>query len=859
MNKCQIENHFFRTPPITSPMSLSRTDPASLDFVKNEIAGYRTTQALDTLKTMLMDDSPRERKIHVLVNQALLKLSLELVKSAITDCKQAIALDQSFSLAFFVEGLAYLWSGHEETAVEAWENGVSHGGPVYQFALMKRLTVDHNLRAHVYRLRFDIVAVLDLLADNESCKKVFTECDTQQAFTELTSSQTTASIAHFNLILAADPENYKAYKGRGCAECLVGQWKNAIDDLTKAINGNVDVAECSRFRAIAYAALGHYSAAVADFSVAIAISPMDFESVVERAKIQMIRKFYMSALSDFQKIMETKYDEATSVAIAECHYALGDLEFAKKELEKYDGPPDQKKLYCYYLTLRELGMFEEAKEKILKAVELLPTFFLLRTAGDFMFDLGKPAEAARYYVAALNQKPGDAETQRLYALVLFEIGEAIPACSILQHMSVAADEEESGIDLCQDVINDIALNGDLKNFNVSRYTRSILKEGAVDGRFMLHLMRGIAGPVTASVRELSAGATKIGKEELFDAFTLPAITPSTELIEDADRLGRKCLIRAREVVDNVRVIRALGLCVLMLAHKMKNQWLVTPSKDDWREAIELCRGILNLADLRTDVSWIVGKDGEVRSDVVPVYYLQRGERLSPRFYKETASIAMLRLRTGLTKSVDLSSRDLSTMTRLSSIYSLVQRDISISGTVQVDSEELPTPSVNVRHLGAYGWELFVKPPTSIDAIHRYHGIIANVWEKMMTSQTDDERLAMLPYLVDLIWLVHPLSAYSHELGHVVFHAFVLAVSNSEVPVLEGVSGEIFIRQMIAPKIRDMTETCKILYGKKVDSCVSESSLDFWNEMPSVAAIMRVLMVEHKIEPEPVAETEEKNE
>ena len=835
-------------------MSVKKTDPTALQFVINEMRCFHTAQALEVVRNALNEDA--QNKPALLVNMALLKLSLELVKSAISDCKKAEAYEPAFPLAYFVEGLGHLWSSHEEAAVEAWENGAAHGGPVYQFAVMRRLTVDHNFRAHVFRMRFDVLAVLEMFESADAAKKVYTECDTQQAFAELTSSQTNASIAHFNLIIAADPENMKAYKGRGCAECLVGQWKNAIEDLTKAIKNDVDVAECSRFRAIAYAALGNYSAAVADFSVAISISPMDFEAIVERAKIQMIRKFYGSALSDFQKIMETKYDESISVAIAECHYALGDLEFAKKEIEKYQGNPDQRKCYCYYLILRDLRMFDEAKEKIMKAVELLPTFFLLRTAGDYMLDLGRPEEAARYYVAALNQKPGDAETQRLYALVLFELGEAVPACSILQHMSVAADEEENGIDLCQDVIKDIVLNGDLKNFNVSRHKGSILKEGATDGRFMLHLMKSINNPFTEAVRNLAEGPTKIEKEELPESFSLPQLDqPWTELLEDADRLGRKCLMEVREVVDNSRLIRALGLCVLMLAHQMKAKWFGNPSKDDWKEAIEMCRGILNLADLRTDVTWIVDKNGSVKSDIVPVYYLQRGERPSPRFFKDMAHISMLRLRTGLGKIVGISQRELASMTRLSSIYSLVQQDVSIAGTVQVDSgEELPTPSVNVKYLGAYGWELFVKPPVNIDGIHRYHEVIGSVWERMMLN-VDEERLSLLPYFVDLIWLVHPLAAYSHELGHVMFHAVMLAADGVEVPVLKGGLGEVFIRQMIAPKIQDMNDICKSIYAKREPSHVHESSLEFWSKPPSIATIMRLLLVRQE---RPESETKEES-
>jgi hypothetical protein len=72
--------------------------------------------------------------------------------------------------------------------------------------------------------------------------------------------------------------------------CLLEQWKQAIKDLTRVIEANIDLIETCKFRVIAYATLGYYSAAVADLSVAIMKSPLDVEVLAEHARIQMLKK-----------------------------------------------------------------------------------------------------------------------------------------------------------------------------------------------------------------------------------------------------------------------------------------------------------------------------------------------------------------------------------------------------------------------------------------------------------------------------------------------------------------------------------------------------------------------------------------
>ena len=94
-------------------------------------------------------------------------------------------------------------------------------------------------------------------------------------------------------------------------------------------------------------------------------------------------------------------------------------------------------------------------------------------------------------------------------------------------------------------------------------------------------------------------------------------------------------------------------------------------------------------------------------------------------------------------------------------------------------------------------------------------------------------------LIDLIWILHPLCAYSPEIGHVLLHAYVLASENEELPLLD-VMGELFLRQMILPKVIEVRDWCNLLYAKKTKSEVNAASLEFWNKMPSIATVMKLL-------------------
>ena len=829
-------------------------DIESLQYVKHVVSMYQAADAIETLQSAIEKESFSGRRMSLMVNIAFLKLSLELTSDVINICGQVLKQEPSFTMAHFLKGLAFLWKSHEEAAISAWEDALKVGGPARFYALMKRLTVDPNVRAHLFQLRYDVEAVVDMLQD--SVYKVYTESDTQQAFAELRGSMAGPAISHFNLILAADPANYEAYKGRACGHCLLGNWMQAIEDFTKAIEADVDVDECCKYRGMAYAALGKYGAAVMDLSHAISLSPRDYDAILVRARIQMRRKLYGHALRDFEKVSDSRGDDNLWLSIAECRYALGYLATASEALARVSGD-DPRKLYCHFLILRDTRKFEEALEVILKLVETLPVFFTLRTAADFLSDLGRSEEAIRYYKLALDQKPGDADTQRLYGLALFESGEAMQAVTLLQQVSETADLEERTIAYSELVINDILTGGDVENFDKKTTEKSLLKECSKDGRFMLFVMKSSYLPISECLRELARGHALIKKTEIPESFSLPEATDVFDkLLEDADRLGRKCVPEAKEVVDNRRVIRALGLCVLYIARQMKTKYFLEPEDSDWEPVLEECKGILNLADMRQRVKWVAGHSSMSTAGSLPIYYLQRGERCSPRFCQaKQMQLAVSKLREEIRNhnSKGWSGAEIDALSDLPAIYAMAQKDLKVTQTLPVGGgDQIFSMPLHLQYLGDHGWNLFLQPHQDVTSRSLYYKVLSDMWLKVVSN--DGQSLAALASFVVVFWITHPLACYSPEFGHVFFHAYLLASDNAETGVLEDGPGELFMRYLLRWNATEMLSICRNLYEKRTPSTVHQESLDFWNELPSFGTVLKLLQHPYT-KPEPQAKSE----
>lgn len=917
-----------------SKLHMEKFSKNSFEYIKQQIKNHNAADVIEDISLQMKEEESPDRKIILAINSVIAKLSLQTLRSAINDCNRVLSYGPS-PILYFLRGLAFLWMENEKDAINSWVEGAKIGGPVSYFSVMSRLIVDPNARSFFYSKRFDIVEILDFV-ENFDKTRVFSNSDTHYAYSELRKNALNDAIAHFSLIIANDPNNIEALKGRGTAECFSGQWKKAIDDFTIVITKNADVETCSKFRAVSYAAIGNYTAAIADFSTAIALGPFDFITIAERGRLHMLRKCYNLALNDFKQNPQPFYDDKFIVNMAECYYAIGDLSSAHEMIRKVNSDTDHRKEYCHYLICRDLRLIDEAFSHLLRANELLPSFFLQRTAADFMYDSGRFIDAVKYYKGALKLKEEDADTQRKYALSLFQSGAEMQGVEILKALHEAWVTQQNEIDFGQDTFDGLVISGHLKNFYQTSPNKSVLNAASDDLYFISNMMNNSKQPISTIVRqdplimkslvnnykppvteadttpENENGNSNENENEdnsehndfdgIKDVFHLFKFEPSPEeikLIQDADRIGARIQTEELETTPNKRAVRCYGLCVLYLAQKFREIYYSNKKKKEnqqtnppaptptqisnnstgnilkdaeikpkeepyWRDVIGIIIPILTLIDLSKDVRWTLDTTkGILHSEIAPTYYLQRGERVSPK-YRHAFPYVMRQFDSQLTNSF----ADIVQVERVEDVYSITQEENTIvNSTFQCKEKTLKGPTICLKYLGTHGFDLFIRPPLDLNVMRKYEKLIQLSFAEII-NENETKGFTSLSTLVLLIWLYQPFSHYSVELGHIIYHAFILGFCSYETKKIvnysynleqneingnvnvnfadgddEGGANEVqlFIELMAMP---NENELGKILISnfreKKIQPSFAETSLSFWDNEPSLEKLYPLL-------------------
>jgi len=99
------------------------------------------------------------------------------------------------------------------------------------------------------------------------------------------------------------PNDAEMLIDRAEIKASLGQFNDAIDDLTAAIELNPDLADAYAFRASAYRQTGQPQAALADLDQALQIVPMHAESLLERGLIRQEMGDIEGARSDWTTIL----------------------------------------------------------------------------------------------------------------------------------------------------------------------------------------------------------------------------------------------------------------------------------------------------------------------------------------------------------------------------------------------------------------------------------------------------------------------------------------------------------------------------------------------------------------------------
>ena len=97
---------------------------------------------------------------------------------------------------------------------------------------------------------------------------------------------------------------------QGVAYRDVGQWDNAIDAYTKAIEADPDFAVAYNNRGYAYTVKNNFDRAIADFDRAIDLDPGQAIAYFNRSRIYIANVRYEEAIVDLEKFIELSENPA---------------------------------------------------------------------------------------------------------------------------------------------------------------------------------------------------------------------------------------------------------------------------------------------------------------------------------------------------------------------------------------------------------------------------------------------------------------------------------------------------------------------------------------------------------------------
>jgi hypothetical protein len=129
-------------------------------------------------------------------------------------------------------------------------------------------------------------------------------------------------------------------------------------------------------------------------------------------------------------------------------------------------------------------------------------------------------------------------------------------------------------------------------------------------------------------------------------------------------------------------------------------------------------------------------------------------------------------------------------------------------------------------------------------VRKYQVLLDSQWEEILKDRAT--KSAAMVTVIHLIWLLQPLSHFSCEIGHVIFHAFELAVKYVEIAAFADSQGEVFVQQLLQPNLDQMQAIYDSISREKSSlTIMNPETLAFWRqkEPPTIGLILSLFELE----------------
>ena len=124
--------------------------------------------------------------------------------------------------------------------------------------------------------------------------------------------QYSEAIEDFTKAIELEPDHADAFSLRGLAYDRQGEYEHAIEDFTKAIELKSDHADAFSLRGLAYDRQGEYEHAIEDFTKAIELKPDHINAHYNRGFVYDTKGEYDRAVEDYTKVIELKPEFANA-------------------------------------------------------------------------------------------------------------------------------------------------------------------------------------------------------------------------------------------------------------------------------------------------------------------------------------------------------------------------------------------------------------------------------------------------------------------------------------------------------------------------------------------------------------------
>ena len=369
------------------------------DFLSD--AGKLNEALLAINKAIELDPDPKIAS-RCYMNRGFMKFQTYNYDKAIADADKAVELDPGgnsylgrHTLSFF-QGLQLKGKGYHKQAASCFKNALSDMDRIIQ--LDPGISSAYSSRAQTYMLLGNNQRALSDLNKAIELDPRDAQAYLERGNVKIETGDVMQSVSDYDKALELLPEyrqrqanlkgkltfmksadqscadlQKKAYSGRGLANELLGNYKLAIDDFSKAIKLDSSFVKAYTGRSVSYSMMGNYQNAMKDANRVVELDLDNYQSYYLRSLVCMEIGDYQNALKDCTKAIELNPQHCESYSSRGLVYSnLGNYELALRDMNKAIeiNPGDAADYFSRGIIFEKMGNYSKAIADIKVAARL---------------------------------------------------------------------------------------------------------------------------------------------------------------------------------------------------------------------------------------------------------------------------------------------------------------------------------------------------------------------------------------------------------------------------------------------------------------------------------------------------------